>query len=171
MFPDDGRESTTLLANADAALYRAKAEGRGVTRFFKLDMDKRLRERHAMRHDLSAALDRGELAMFYQPQATVTGKIVGFEALLRWRHPLRGSVPPSTFIPIAEESALIVRIGEWALRDVCREAASWPHRLASRSICRRCSFSMAICRDWSMRSCSKRASRPTGWNSRSRKAC
>jgi diguanylate cyclase (GGDEF)-like protein/PAS domain S-box-containing protein len=129
IFPDDGRDTTTLLANADAALYRAKAEGRGVTRFFELDMDKRQRERHAMRHDLSTAIERGEFAMFYQPQAEVTGEIVGFEALLRWRHPLRGSVPPSAFIPVAEDNRLIVRIGEWVLREVCREAASWPRAL------------------------------------------
>jgi diguanylate cyclase (GGDEF)-like protein len=129
VFPDDGRDATTLLANADAALYRAKAEGRGVTRFFKADMDKRLRERHALRHDLGLAIERGELAVFYQPQARVTGEVVGFEALLRWRRPRLGPVPPSTFIPIAEESRLIVQIGEWALREVCREAASWTHHL------------------------------------------
>ena len=129
VFPDDGRDATTLLANADAALYRAKAEGRGVTRFFKADMDKRLRERHALRHDLGLAIERGELAVFYQPQARVTGEIIGFEALLRWRRSQLGLVPPSTFIPIAEESRLIVQIGEWALREVCREAAAWPRCL------------------------------------------
>jgi diguanylate cyclase (GGDEF)-like protein/PAS domain S-box-containing protein len=129
VFPDDGRDATTLLANADAALYRAKAEGRGVTRFFKADMDKRLRERHALRHDLGLAIERGELALFYQPQARVTGEIVSFEALLRWRRSRLGPVAPSTFIPIAEESRLIVQIGEWTLREVCREAASWPQRL------------------------------------------
>ena len=128
-FPHDARDLITLLGNADAALYRAKAEGRGVTRFYRPEMDKRLRERHGLRHDLSLAIERGELAMFYQPQAEVTGEIVGFEALLRWRHPLRGSVPPSEFIPIAEESWLIVQIGEWALREVCREAATWSKRL------------------------------------------
>ena len=126
MFPEDGRDSTTLLANADAALYRAKAEGRGVTRFFKSEMDTHLRDRHVLRHDLSCAIDRDEFMMFYQPQAKVTGEIVGFEALLRWSHPQRGMVSPGTFIPLAEESRLIARIGEWALRSACREAASWP---------------------------------------------
>jgi len=92
-------------------------------------MDKRLRERHAMRHDLSAAIARRELTLFYQPQSEVTGKILGFEALLRWRRPVRGWVPPSAFIPIAEESCLIVTIGDWALREACREAASWPRSL------------------------------------------
>jgi EAL domain-containing protein (putative c-di-GMP-specific phosphodiesterase class I) len=129
VFPEDGRDATTVLANADAALYGAKTEGRGVTRFFKADMDRRLRERHALRHDLGLAIERGELAVHYQPQAKVTGEIVGFEALLRWRHPLRGLVPPSTFIPIAEESSLVVRIGAWVLCEVCREAASWPRAL------------------------------------------
>jgi diguanylate cyclase (GGDEF)-like protein/PAS domain S-box-containing protein len=130
VFPENGRDATTLLANADAALYRAKAEGRGIARFFKADMDKRQRERHALRHDLDLAIERDELTMFYQPQATMTREVVGFEALMRWRHPLFGSIPPATFIPIAEESRLIIRLGEWALRDVCREAASWPRPLS-----------------------------------------
>jgi diguanylate cyclase (GGDEF)-like protein/PAS domain S-box-containing protein len=126
MFPGDGRDSTVLLANADAALYRAKAEGRGVIRFFKSEMDARLRDRHVLRHDLSTAISRGELMMHYQPQAKVTGEVVSFEALLRWRHPQRGMVSPATFIPLAEESRLISTIGEWALRSACREAAAWP---------------------------------------------
>ena len=130
VFPDDGHDATTLLANADAALSRAKAEGRGVARFFKSDTDKRLRERQSVRRDLSSALERDELVMFYQPQAEMTGAIIGFEALLRWRHPRRGWVLPSAFIPVAEESRLIIPIGEWALRDACREAASWPRQLS-----------------------------------------
>ncbi len=129
VFPEDGADATTLLGNADAALYRAKAEGRGVTRFFEREMDARLRDRHALRHDLNSALERGEFTMFYQPKAKLTGEIVGFEALIRWRHPVRGAVSPSEFIPVAEESGLIVGIGGWALRDVCREAASWPRPL------------------------------------------
>ena len=129
IFPDDGRDATTLRANADAALYRAKAEGRGVTRFFDLDMDKRMRDRHALHLDLTAAVARRSFTMVYQPKAKLTGEIVGFEALMRWTHPLRGAVPPSEFIPAAEENGLIVPLGEWSLREVCREAASWPHPL------------------------------------------
>ncbi len=129
VFPDDGHDATTLLGNADAALYRAKADGRGVTRFFKADMDKRQRERHALRHDLGMAIERGEFRMFFQPQAKISGEIIGFEALLRWWHPQRGTVSPGEFIPVAEESRLIISIGEWALRAACREAASWPRPL------------------------------------------
>jgi predicted signal transduction protein with EAL and GGDEF domain len=129
VYPQDGRDATTLLGNADAALYRAKAEGRGTFRFFKADMDMALRERHALQHELSRALDRGELALHYQPQAKVGGGIIGFEALVRWHHPTRGMISPATFIPIAEQGGLIVAIGEWILREACREAASWPRPL------------------------------------------
>ncbi|MDQ0395694.1 diguanylate cyclase (GGDEF)-like protein/PAS domain S-box-containing protein [Labrys monachus] len=126
IFPDDGGDATTLLANADAALHRAKKEGPGVSRSYTPEMDKKLRERRSMRRELASAIERGELVVFYQPQAEIAGKITGFEALLRWRHPTRGWVSPGTFIPLAEESRLIVPIGEWVLREVCREAASWP---------------------------------------------
>jgi EAL domain-containing protein (putative c-di-GMP-specific phosphodiesterase class I) len=120
---------TTLLGNADAALYRAKAEGRGTIRFFQVEMDKQLRERRAMQHELRSAIARGELSLDYQPQAQIDGEIVGFEALLRWCHPARGVVAPATFISLAEESGLIMSIGEWVLREACREAASWPRPL------------------------------------------
>jgi diguanylate cyclase (GGDEF)-like protein/PAS domain S-box-containing protein len=126
IFPADGADATTLLANADAALYRAKAEGRGTIRFFDGDMDKRLRERRAMQHDLQSALEKNELLLHYQPLARIEGEIVGFEALVRWQHPTQGTVPPNTFIPLIEESGLIIPIGEWILREACREAASWP---------------------------------------------
>jgi diguanylate cyclase (GGDEF)-like protein/PAS domain S-box-containing protein len=125
IYPTDGADATTLLGNADAALYRAKADGRGTIRFFQTDMDKKLRERRTMQHDLRAALARSELTLYYQPQALIDGEITGFEALLRWKNPARGMVSPGTFIPIAEESGLIVPIGEWVLRESCREAASW----------------------------------------------
>jgi diguanylate cyclase (GGDEF)-like protein/PAS domain S-box-containing protein len=129
IYPTDGSDAAALLANADAALYRAKQEGRGTIRFFEPDMDKRLRERRALQHDLRSAVESGELTLHYQPQALIGGEIVGFEALLRWRHPSRGNVPPNIFIPLAEESGLIITIGEWVLREACREAASWPHPL------------------------------------------
>ena len=129
LYPIDGVDGGALLANADAALYRAKAEGRGSIRFFEADMDRRLRERRALLLDLRSAAEQGQFLVYYQPQARIDGEIIGFEALARWQHPTRGLVPPDTFIPIAEESGLIHPIGEWILREACREAASWPKPL------------------------------------------
>jgi diguanylate cyclase (GGDEF)-like protein/PAS domain S-box-containing protein len=125
MFPDDGMDADTLMANADAALYRAKAEGRGTVRFFEAAMDQRLRERRALQLDLRVAIERDELKLYFQPEARVKGEVVAFEALARWHHPIRGSILPSIFIPLAEESGSIITIGEWVLREACREAASW----------------------------------------------
>jgi diguanylate cyclase (GGDEF)-like protein/PAS domain S-box-containing protein len=129
IFPQDGEDAATLLINADAAMYRSKTEGRGAVRFFEPDMDKRLRDRRALQHDLRSAIAHGELSVHYQPQAVIGGAIAGFEALIRWHHPAHGMVPPAAFIPIAEESGIIIPIGEWILREACREAASWPHPL------------------------------------------
>jgi diguanylate cyclase (GGDEF)-like protein/PAS domain S-box-containing protein len=125
IYPSDGADAAALVANADAALYRAKAQGRGTMCFFEADMDQRLRERRAMQHELRSAISRGELRVYYQPQAQAGGEVVGFEALVRWQNPRRGMISPATFIPIAEESGLILSIGEWILREACREAASW----------------------------------------------
>jgi len=125
MYPSDGTDSVTLIRNADAALYRAKAEGRGEIRFFEADMDRMLHDRRALQADLALSVSRNELQLFYQPQSRISGQIIGFEALLRWDHLRRGFVPPDTFIPLAEESGLIDQIGEWVLREACREAASW----------------------------------------------
>jgi diguanylate cyclase (GGDEF)-like protein len=125
LYPNDGTDSESLVANADAALYRAKADGRSTVRFFEAEMDRKLRERRAIQHDLRLAIDRNELKLHYQPQVQVGGRIVAFEALLRWHHPQRGFVPPTEFIPLAEESGLILPIGEWVLRTACREAAGW----------------------------------------------
>jgi EAL domain-containing protein (putative c-di-GMP-specific phosphodiesterase class I) len=92
-------------------------------------MDLRLRERRAMQQELQSAIHKGELFLNYQPQALIGGEIIGFEALLRWQSPSRGLVPPAAFIPLAEESGFIISIGEWILREACREAASWPRSL------------------------------------------
>jgi diguanylate cyclase (GGDEF)-like protein/PAS domain S-box-containing protein len=130
IYPTHGADATWLLSNADAALYRAKAEGRGTVRFYESDMDAELRERRTLQRDLQSALARNELVLHYQPQASIDGTVVGFEALVRWRHPTRGLIAPTTFIPIAEDSGLIIPIGEWVLRTACHEAASWPSALS-----------------------------------------
>ncbi|WP_246666767.1 putative bifunctional diguanylate cyclase/phosphodiesterase [Bradyrhizobium guangdongense] len=129
VYPHDGSDSETLLANADSALYRAKREGRGTVRFFETEMDQELRDRRLLQHDLRQALEQNQLTVHFQPQAKMDGEIVGFEALLRWQHPTRGLVPPDQFIPLAEEAGSIIPIGEWVLREACREAASWPRPL------------------------------------------
>jgi diguanylate cyclase (GGDEF)-like protein len=127
--PVDGTDPATLLANADVALYRAKTDGRDAIRFFEADMAAQLRDRRELQHDLQSALANDELRLDFQPLARIDGEIVGFEALVRWHHPRRGLVAPGIFIPLTEESGLIVAMGEWILRAACREAASWPNRL------------------------------------------
>jgi diguanylate cyclase (GGDEF)-like protein/PAS domain S-box-containing protein len=129
IFPQNGADAATLVANADAALFRAKAEARGSIRFFEMSMDQQLREKRALQQDLRSAIARDEIVLHYQPQAHIDGHVTGFEALVRWHHPRNGLVPPGTFIPLAEESGTIIALGEWILRAACREAASWPHPL------------------------------------------
>jgi diguanylate cyclase (GGDEF)-like protein len=129
IYPSDGTDADTLIGNADAALYRAKAQGRGTICFFEPGMDKRLRERREIQQELRTAVPNGELVLHYQPQARIGGQVVGFEALVRWDHPTRGMILAGTFVPIAEDSGLILPIGEWVLREACREAASWPRPL------------------------------------------
>ncbi len=125
IFGPNGRDETTHLSNADAALYRCKADGRGKTRFFEIEMDRQLRERRSLQNDLRTAIARDELSVNCQPLARIGGEIVGMEALGRWTHPTRGAVSPPEFIPLAEESDTIIQIGEWMIREACREAASW----------------------------------------------
>ena len=125
--PSDGDDADALLKHADLALYRAKADGRGVFRFFETGMDARMQARRSLEIDLRKALALKEFELAYQPQVrSEDGAVSGFEALLRWRHPERGAVSPADFIPLAEEIGLITPIGEWVLRTACAEAATWP---------------------------------------------
>jgi diguanylate cyclase len=127
LFPTDGRDAETLLRNADTALYRAKADGRGTYRMFEPAMDARLQARRALEYDLRQALAQQQFEVYYQPQAeTRSRRVTGFEALVRWWHPKRGMIAPADFIPLAEESGLIIPLGEWVLRSACAAAAGWP---------------------------------------------
>jgi diguanylate cyclase (GGDEF)-like protein/PAS domain S-box-containing protein len=126
LFPADAADPESLIKNADMALYRAKAEGRGTARFYEAAMDEALRHRRQLDADLRQAIGRGELSVHYQPLAELeSGSILGFEALLRWSHAELGAIGPATFIPLAEESGFILRLGEWVLREACTEAARW----------------------------------------------
>jgi diguanylate cyclase (GGDEF)-like protein/PAS domain S-box-containing protein len=130
VFPHNGSDAASLLANAGAALFRAKAKSRGSISVYEPEMDQQIRDRRVLHQELSVAIRHGELSLYYQPQAAAgatvaESEVIGFEALARWLHPVRGFVPPGDFIPLAEESGLIVEMGEWILHEACREAASW----------------------------------------------
>lgn len=129
-FPRDGHEAGQIVRNSDLALYRAKGRGRGHFQFFEPRMEERLLEENAMERDLERALAKGELELFYQPVVNFErAEITGCEALVRWNHPVKGLVSPSNFIPVAEKSGLINALGEWALREACTMAASWPDEI------------------------------------------
>jgi predicted signal transduction protein with EAL and GGDEF domain len=130
VYPSHGDDAHMLLANADAALYQAKAEARGSVRVFNSDVAQGVRERRNLRNEIELALAQDAFRLHYQPQVDAqSGHPKALEALLRWPHPERGLIPPSAFIPIAEESRLIGQLGLWVLREACREAASWTHPL------------------------------------------
>lgn len=127
LVPNDGDDADRILKNADLALYRSKLDGRGTYRFFEPEMDARMQARRQLELDMRQALARREFYLHYQPQLQLEGnRLVGCEALIRWQHPVRGMVSPLDFIPLAEEIGLIVPIGEWVMRQACRDAATWP---------------------------------------------
>lgn len=126
IFPSDGVDAETLQKHADAALHQAKGQGRGALRFFSSEMSERARKRLTLESDLRRALERRELQLHYQPQAQAdTGRLTGLEVLVRWPHPERGMVSPAEFIPLAEESGLVVPLGDWVLREACRQIRQW----------------------------------------------
>lgn len=123
----DGIDSVTLVKNADLALYRAKHDGRGGYRFFEAEMDAEAQKRRQMELDLHDAIAEGQLSLMFQPLFDLNaGRVSAFEALLRWHHPTRGMVSPVDFIPLAEDTGLIIPIGEWVIREACRVAKGWP---------------------------------------------
>jgi diguanylate cyclase (GGDEF)-like protein len=125
--PDDGLTSDALIRNADLALYAAKDAGRGRFQFYSADLHSDAEERRQLEQDLRDAISGGGLELYYQPVVqTSTEQITGFEALLRWHHPVRGPISPAKFIPLAEDTGLIAPIGEWALRTACHDLAQWP---------------------------------------------
>jgi diguanylate cyclase (GGDEF)-like protein len=125
--PADGLAPDQLLRNADLALYRAKGDGRGTYCFFEPEMDAQMQARRGMEYDLRRALVEGEFELHYQPVVNLDdNRVSGFEALIRWRHPHKGTIAPATFIPVAEENGFIIPLGEWVLRQACAAAAKWP---------------------------------------------
>jgi predicted signal transduction protein with EAL and GGDEF domain len=128
--PINGTRPDQLLRNADLALYRAKADGRSVYRFFESQMDSDARERRMLELELRDAMKNGELVLHYQPLVNAEdNQPTGFEALIRWHHPIRGLVAPAEFIPIAEQTSLIIEIGDWTIEQACLAAANWPEHL------------------------------------------
>jgi diguanylate cyclase (GGDEF)-like protein/PAS domain S-box-containing protein len=126
LYPDHGQDADSLITNADAAMYDAKRSGLGNYRIFDPGMNARARERRALERGLREAIERGDLVLHYQPQVDLaSGATIGVEALLRWSHPERGLLPAAQFIPLAEECGLAVPLGQWTIREACRQARAW----------------------------------------------
>jgi predicted signal transduction protein with EAL and GGDEF domain len=128
VFPDDAETAEALIGNADLAMYRAKSQGAQAPCFYDAELDEAIRDRRELANDLRQAIDENRLDVHYQVQASVkTRAVTGYEALVRWNHPERGAIPPSFFIPIAEENGLILQLGEWVMRRACSDAMKWDH--------------------------------------------
>jgi EAL domain-containing protein (putative c-di-GMP-specific phosphodiesterase class I) len=149
-YPSDATEADALLANADAAMYRAKQIGRDNFQFYTPELNVKIQERFLLQEELRNAILRSEFTLFYQPQVDLrTGRIFAAEALIRWRHPTRGMMAPAKFIPIAEETGLIVPIGDWALREACRRNKAWQEAgLPPMTICVNVSARQFMERNW-----------------------
>jgi EAL domain-containing protein (putative c-di-GMP-specific phosphodiesterase class I) len=130
IWPQDGESVDDVLMASDLALYTVKANNRGTYKFYEKSMNKELNDRRQIEVDLREAIDRNEIELYYQPILDVRRNVItGFEGLARWRHPVKGMVPPTLFIPVAEDSGLIVPLGEWVLREACRKSVQWPEHL------------------------------------------
>ena len=126
LYPDDGARATDLLRNADAAMYRAKEQGKATFHFYTTDINREVKERLALKNGLNKALERGEFSLHYQPKLEIaSGRITGVEALMRWNNDALGMVSPVRFIPVMEESGMVVEVGEWALRTACEQHLAW----------------------------------------------
>ncbi|MEE4537675.1 MAG: EAL domain-containing protein, partial [Erythrobacter sp.] len=129
--PSDGEDDVALMKNADLALYRAKREGKSTYQFFEPSLDEQARQRRQTELDLRTALNKGHFELNFQPLYNISEKhVVGFEALLRWNHPERGRIGPAEFITLAEETGLILPIGEWVIREACHQASTWPEQIS-----------------------------------------
>ena len=126
IFPTDAEDAATLMRHADTAMYHAKGMGRNAVQFFSGEMNQRAVERHLLETALREALEGGQFRLAYQPQLeVVSNRLVGAEALIRWHHPEWGEISPGKFIPLAEDSGLIAPIGDWVLREACRQLQAW----------------------------------------------
>jgi diguanylate cyclase (GGDEF)-like protein len=153
IFPQDAADASTLVANADAALVRAKSERRGSIRFFEQSMDRQLRKKRALQQDLRTALGRDEFALHYQPQANIDGEVNGFEALVRWHHPRYGLIAPTPSFRWPRRAASSSNSANGFCAPPAARRRPGRGRSTSPSICRRCSSSTATCRSWSTKCC------------------